>query len=44
MSTHGAPDNPTERIPGSVIKPVKKVVEPMVYHIMCGSVVKPVNM
>ena len=41
MFTHCAPHNPTKRVPGSVIKPVEKVVEPMVHHIMCGSVVKP---
>ena len=41
MLPHRASHNPTKRVPGSVIKPVEKVVEPMIYHIMCGSVVKP---
>jgi hypothetical protein len=41
--TYRSTNNSAKWIPCSFIKPVEKVVEPMIYHVMCSSVVKPVK-
>ena len=43
MPTHRASHNSSQWVPGPLIKPVKEVVEAMLYHMMSGSVVKPGN-
>jgi hypothetical protein len=39
--TYSAPDYAAQRIPGSGVEPVQKVVETILNHVMGGTVVKP---
>ncbi len=36
-----ATDNPAQRIPGTLIKPIEEVVVSMLHHVSRGSVVEP---
>merc|ERR1712059_83122 len=38
---HSAPHDPAQGVPGTVVKPVKEVVETMLDHVGCRTVVKP---
>ena len=40
-STYRSSDNPTKRVPRSVIKPVQKWVVPIHSHVVCGTIVEP---
>lgn len=38
---HGAADNTTEWVPGTLVEPIQEVVESMLYHVRSGPVVEP---
>ena len=37
----GATHNPAQRVPRPLVKPVEKVVEAVLHHVRCRSVVEP---
>ena len=39
--TYRSPNDPAQRVPGSLIKPVEEIVESLLHHVMRGAVVKP---
>ena len=39
--SHSSPNNPAKRVPGPLVKPVQKVVEPVHGHVVCCAVVEP---
>ena len=41
--TYRPTDDPTQRVPGSLVEPVEEVVESLLHHVVRGPVVKPVN-
>jgi len=38
---HRTTNNPTQRVPSSVIKPIKEIVKPVLHHVRCSSIVEP---
>ena len=39
--SHSSPNDPAKRVPGPLVKPVQKVVEPVHGHVVCCAVVEP---